>query len=525
MPTPVRDGAGSGMALTFGAVLARARELRRDRRDKRRWLAEAAQMDQPEGRIDRYELCRRYYRGEHRVQLMEREREYLQASGIPYCENYCKTIVDTHASRLAVRGFGGDKELARFGRELWIENEMDAAQSRIHRGAVKLGDYFLLIDPPELDANDRPQTLPLLCPTEPDEFKLVYDSGYPLYGVKVWTTKRKGPQNPQGRRMRRMNVYWPDSIEYWWTPASSGGDWAGWFLGSEDEGNERPWTMDGTWDGEPIGIPAVHFADYPDPHYGWPMLLGAIPQQDGLNKSLVDVFWVMDAQGWPQQWGSGVDPKKLQRHPGSLWTTPAENARFGQLDPADPARSVGKIESDIRRMAARAHMPLHLMLAGVTLPSGESLKTSESGLVMVTRADRQIPWGHKHIEAVKLAARIERAFGATNPPVDGRLTVNWERAETRQEVDEANTAVLWKALGVSETTVLERLGFDPERERENRSTEGTAGGAADELLRRARDMQGDATGTIPQAPTRSEELGGGRQPAQRPARRRTRVAT
>lgn len=481
-------------------------------------------MDNPVARLSDYELARRYYGGDHRTKLNAREKEYLQASGIPYCENYCETIVDTHAARVAVRGFGSDvEELATFARDVWEANQMDAQQSVIHRGAIKLKDYFVVVEPPEIDRDGKPTGLPKIAPNEPDCFKIVYDSGEPLYAVKVWTTERKSRMNTQGRKVRRMNIYWPDAIEYWWTPASNDGIWGAWIEDEGAEGNVKPWTMDGTPDGEPIGLNAFHFADRPDPHYGTLLLRGVIPQQDGLNKSLIDLFWVMDAQGWPQQWGSGVTASQIKRHPGSLWTTEKDNARFGQLDPADPERSIAKIESDLRRMGARAHMPLHLMLAGGVLPSGESLKTSESGLVTVTRTDRQAPWGHKYAEVIRMAARVENAFGLTEPPLEGRLTTRWERAETRQEVDEANTAVLWKTLGVSETTILSRLGFDPIEERANREREIGRAGAADELFARAREMQ-DQNGTTPagitpQAPIRSETTGGGEQPAQRPANR------
>ena len=456
-------------------------------------------------RLAGYALANRYYDGDHRVQLTTRERQYLQASGIPYAENYCETIVDIHSSRLFVSGFNSDNEqLGEFARDLWDENYMDAEQDKVHSGAIKLADYFLIVEPNE-------DGLPLLCPNQPHMVKAVYDSGRMVYAVKVWNTSQVSPSNPKGQKVRRMNIYWPDQIEKFYAVSVDGdqpSEWIPW----DDGMGERWWTMDGTPSGEPIGIPVIHFANKPNPHYGVSHLRGQYPQQDALNKSLIDHFWIMDAQGWPQQWGAGVKASDIKRHPGSLWTVESDQGKFGQLDPADPEKSIASIESQIKRMAARSATPLHLMLAGEQLPSGESLKTSESGLERAS-VRRQNSWRHKWVQAVRIAARVEKAFGQTDPPVDSkaRLACRWEKAGTRTEVDEANVAVLWDALGVSRDTIHSRLGFDPVEEKRKREAEG--GGISTDLLAKAQQM------TAPQAPTRSEEAGGGQQPAQKPGNR------
>jgi Phage portal protein, SPP1 Gp6-like len=476
--------------------LGLALRRRRDAPLEQEFLTAAADMGA--GRVERYDLAEAYYRGEHRVRLTTRERKFLEASGLQYCENFCETIVDAMVDRLRVRGFGTESEqLATFAKETWADNRMDAGQLPVHEAAVKLGDAFVIVE------GGKDGGKPRWSYNDPRQVKVVYDSGEPLYASKVWATSRPSASNPQGRPIRRLNVYWPHEVEKWFS-TSSNGAWAPFRDNEDDEGNIVFWTTDGTPDGDPLGIPVVHFAHKPNPHYGISKLQGVIPQQDALNKSLVDLFWVMDAQGWPQQWGTGVKADAIKRHPGSLWTTEHQEGKFGQLEAADPTRSIASIESQIKRMASRSQTALHLMLAGGNLPSGETLKTSESG--QTKAAGRfQTTGGNRWEDVVMISARVERAFGTASPPLDKQLECRWAQAESRNEIDEANTAVLWKTLGVSEDTILSRLGFDPAEERRKRERDGDT--TAQQLLERARQMR---------APTRPEERGGGRQPTQDP---------
>lgn len=471
------------MAMSLAPVWRTVKErvLRVGSKEQQDFLKAAADMGSE--RLDLYGRYEDYYDGEHRVQLAEREREYLEASGFRYAENFCETIVDAETDRLKVTGFDSDQEKLRdFAHDLWDVNRMDAAQVEVHEGAVKLGDYFVIVE-----AEDG--RLPYIAANHPSGVKAVYDSGEMVYAVKVWNTNRFSASNPDGQQIRRMNIYWPDAIQKFFCPSKSEDLWAA-FHQDDDDKPTMPWTMDGTPGGEPIGIPVIHFANKPNKKcYGRSELRGVIPQQDALNKSLIDHFWIMDAQGWPQQWGSGVKADAVERHPGSLWTTESEEARFGQLDPADPEKSIQSIESQITRMASRSKTPLHLMLAGGQLPSGETLKTSESGFTR--KIGRfQTFGGNRWEDTIRMAARVANAFdsGQDDPPLEGKLSARWERAESRQELDEANTAVLWKALGVSNDTILSRLGFDPAEERKKREQDPDPL-IADELLEKARQMQ------------------------------------
>jgi len=51
---------------------------------------------------------------------------------------------------------------------------------------------------------------------------------------------------------------------------------------------------------------------------------------------------------------------------------------------------------------------------------------------------------------------------------DVKVNVHWPELVEADDAELAKTAVLWQQLGVSEDTILRRLGFDPEVEREKR---------------------------------------------------------
>ena len=486
--------------LRDGLTKALGLDERRQSQENQEFLTDAADMGS--ARLDGYARAERYYGGDHRVQLTAREREYLQSSGVPFAENYCETIVDALTHRLKLRGFSSDSEGFQAHAKRFMRARFKTHFGRVLDDAVRLGDGFLILEP---DATGKARA----CHNPPDLCKLVYDSGEDLHGVKCWKTRRRSLANPEGKQIVRLNIYWPDSVEKWFQ-LPDGEGWAP-FVESVGGSHTEVWTMDGRPSGEPLGIAMLHFAHKPGKDcYGRSKLQGVIPQQDALNKTLLDFFWVMDAQGWPQQWATGVSNTEYERSPGFVWTTESELAKFGQLEAADPAKLILGIESQVKRMASRAAVPLHLMLAGSQLPSGESLKTSESGLV-ASAEDLHDPWGEKACDAVRMGARIEKAFSGDFDEdfEDASLEANWVPAGSRSEVDEANVAAIYQSVGVSQDSIISYLGFDPEEERAKRKQDPDM--AAAELLSKARAMQ---------APTRSEELGGGEQPAQKPENRR-----
>ena len=456
-----------------------------------------AAADMGEKRLRRYRLYQEYYEGEHRTLLLERARRYLEASGLRYAENFCETIVDVLAERLQVVGFqveDNDAASDWLTKTVWPKNEMDEKEGVVHTETTKKGDGFLIV------GYDEARELPTFTWNRPEIIKPVYSDENPdemEYAAKVWTTNQVSSTNPTGQTINRLNLYYPDRVEKWFSVGDRNGkeDWAP-HVDPEDldeHGTPRwpiPWTMDGLPDGEPIGIPVIHFRNKPKGQtFGRSEIHATIPQQDALAKQLLDLFYVMDAQGWKQRWASGIPDNESIVTAIGEWIKSANNdAKFGEFAAEDPTPMGEQIEGTLRRMASRSKTPLHLMMTGGDLPSGETLKTAESPLVHKAK-DRQVTHGNAWAKAQRVGVRVVEAFGklptvvlddddgeTTSATVaidpDSEIRTIWGNPESRNEQSETNTlGVQVEILGLSKTTALRKLGYDPEEEEDLREDE------------------------------------------------------
>lgn len=436
------------------------------------FLRDAADMGKD--RVAGYALYEEFYDGERRYPVLDRAKQVLERHGVPFCENFIETVIDIAAQHIKVAGIqvGENQEASDWlSGPVWRANRMEQVQDTLHTMAMVKGDEFVIVGW-DTDAN-----LPRITRNRPEIVKPEYgDDGEMLYAAKVWDTRQRGEQNPDGDPILRMNLYYPERIEkYFAADGSDDAEWARW-QDPDDGAWPVVWTMDGTPDGEPIGIPVVHYRNRPKGRdFGRSDVRGMMSFDAELSKQLIDLFYVMDLQGWPQRWASGIksdDPLKVA--PGEIMKASSEDAKFGQFDAADPSNSQTVIEGTLRRWALKTQTPIHLMLVGGQLPTGETLKTAYAGLVKKSE-DRHDDFGGSHKDVQRLCLRLARAFGEPQFEVsedeEADIDVHWEDAEPRNEIDEANAALLHEELGVSQTTTLRKLGYDPDEEASLRAKE------------------------------------------------------
>lgn len=444
-----------------------------------------------------YALFQSYYDGEQKVRLADRVRRFLEASTLSFAENFCEPIIDVLAERLEVEGFNaliGDEPapdaFAQWLDRVWQRNRADALQGVVHTSTFVKGDAFVTVD------YNPARQLPRFTFNRPDVIKAVYSSDEPdvlEYVGKLWTTTAYGPQNEKGRAIQRINVYYPDRVEKYYRMhgTADAGGWERW-TDVEDVGVwPVPWVGK---DGAPLGIAVVHFRNKPlGQMYGRSELRSVLPQQDALNKQVIDLHDILDNQAWPQRYVTGVanDTVDLTHKPGEYLHTPAEAAKFGQLDAADPSGVLAAIEQTISRIARRSRTPLHL-LAGGGLPSGEALKTAEAGLV--AKAERRgVDLGNSWEDVMLLAARVQAAYGS---PVIADLSdlvieTQWRNPQSRSEHDDFDWINAAQVAGVSQHSMQIRLGLDPEEELQHKATEqSTLDAAAGALLDAGLGAQG-----------------------------------
>ncbi len=449
------------------------------------FLKDCAEFDQ--ARLEAYALYESYYDGEQSVKLTDRTKKWLEQHGgqVKWCENFAEPIVDVLAERLRVSGFGvfaGEEKRSIMDRltrkpkpedvttqlhsyidNLLEQNGFDAMQDVVHTNCLVKGDVVLVA----YVKDGKPR----LTWNPPENWKFVYSEETPdevSLAIKVWTTKEKTAQNPEGNEITRMNLYWPERIEKYYR-AGRDGEWGRW----QTEG--EPWPAPWVDDGKPLGI-----SDFQLKYkslgrsYGRSRIKAAIPFQDALNKQVVDLMMVLDQMGWPQRYffGADVSQAAINSFIGSYLTAPqASEVKAGQWDPADTKGILDSIESTLSRLARRCRVPLHLITGG-DMPSGESLKASESGLVNTARLT-QTEWGAVWEAAIKMLVKLGQVYGDA-PKVDlDTLTIRceWADPESRNDKEEAETALIKQSLGVSQDTLLTELGYDPEEEREKRAQE------------------------------------------------------
>lgn len=426
-------------------------------------LTELAEPD--EALLKDYALFERYYDGDQNVRLTDRERQYLRRAGLPFSENFCETIIDTMANRLTVTGFlNDDNQGAQDWADEWFGGDAIAETAgTVHTNVPLKGDGYLGV------AFDTELGIPTFHWNDPACCTPVYNAeGKLLMVAKTWSEAAPSPTNPEGKLIRRLNLYLADRVEKWFTEAS-GGAGTVWSLHMDegDTGWPTPWVRP---DGTPRGVGIIHFRNKPKGRdHGRSELRSMIPQQDYLNKQLIDLANVLDNQGWAQRWATGVSAKTagtLKNLAGELWATPNEQAKFGQFDSAEVKGILEAVDGTLRRISGRSQTPFHLLLAAVIgqLPSGESLKTAEAGLIFKCK-DRHPGYGLSWATGVGIAAGLEADFGTTGLTYDGEaFDTQWEDPTSRNEVSEWEIAEAKGRVGVSRHTVLEEMGYDPTEE-------------------------------------------------------------
>jgi hypothetical protein len=423
-----------------------------------------------------YRTYEDYYTSENqRVLLTDRLRRFLNRSGFMWCENFCEVVVDVLCERLIMDQFSSeDATVQDWLDEIWKSTRMLELQSIVHTNTVMKGDGYVIVD------MDSATGKPRIHYNRPEIIKPIYDSEDSenlLFAAKTWKSQLETPTNPNMYPVVRMNLYWPNQVEKWFNAASDGSaEWA-----KHLDPGDTVWPI--PWEdqyGEPLGVPVFHFKNKSKGKtWGVSEIRGTIPQQDSLNKLLVDLTMVLDSHGAAQRYGTGIkqeEKTQLSGNPGTLWTVVNPEARFGQFDAINPEGLLASIEAQLQRIAGRSRTPLFLLVLSGDAPSGESLKTAETGLVAKSK-DRAAPLGNKWEDVFVMCAKIAQISGDLDSSIEidsDLIDSHWRDPESRNVLEESSAlATRVTQLGLSKHTALQELGYDPEEEAEYKDEETT----------------------------------------------------
>ena len=426
----------------------------------------------------RVRALRAYYSGEHPVMLTDRQQEFLgplvEGEQFTFAHNLVRVVVNTLAERLSVTGFAINGVTAAEDDDtagaaglwtLWKQLAADLLEQELYPTALRDGRAYLMVD---FDpATNAPRwnmyevddgRAGIVLHRDPEDQRRV------LFATRYWWTF--DPLTPGTTGIERKTVYLPGEVRKYrrtggavqWTPVQDVSD-ISWPL---------PWLYQ---DGSPMGVPVIEFANP-----GGAEADNFIGMQNALNKSWLDLIAAADSAGFPllvAEYQAGAMPTstsdsdltgsdEISIAPGRIFEIEAANVR--RIEAANLAPMLDVIWALTAAIAGVSRTPQYYLrpVGGGDVPSGESLKQLESGLV-ARAVKRQRVWGQAWEDVLHMTLRIAETFGpGLGVDPSASISVEWADANTRNELLQAQEAQLHKALGVPDEQVWKVLGYSPE---------------------------------------------------------------
>lgn len=367
-----------------------------------------------------------------------------------FSSNFCALVVDGTRERMEVTGFdfGGKRRNERASR-LWGEYELDALSQMAHTEALVKSEAYVLIEP------NRGE--PVVTVEDPYDAIVALD---PRTRKRVAGLKRYVDDNGQ----LVVYLYRPTEVAV----LESDGVWSP----TEDFRlrlvDVRPNPLE--------VVPLIPLVNRPRLRKGGQSEVGPVmSNQDAINKYRADALIAAEFGAFRQRWATGLDipedpetGKPIEPFKSAvdrLWVVPPPDpeqpnpmeTKFGEFSQTDLTPYQQMIESEVGAMSSISRMPYHYLLGQpqAVPPSGESLKSSEAGLIRKVRT-QLIHFGQGWAEAMRLLLL------ASNDGVSRPGSTLWADPETRNEA--VRTDSITKAYGTGIITRDEAraaLGYDP----------------------------------------------------------------
>jgi len=383
-----------------------------------------------------------YYEGNQPLAFAsEKFREAFGGRFRAFTSNFCSLVVDGTRERMEVTNFDfGSKRRNARAWSLWQKAKMDSRSQMAHTEALVKSIAYVLVNPrplgqaPLITVEDAYDTI-----TFPDP----QDSSRQLAGLKRYV-------DLEGHLV--VFLYLPDAV---------------YALRSTQR-----WSRTQVQEGMTLApLPGLPFPQRNDlgevpliPLVNRPRLNGqgksevgpVMSNQDAINKYRADALIAAEFGAFRQRWATGLDiPEDPETgHPiepfksavDRLWVVPPPDpedpspteTKFGEFSQTDLGPYQAMIESEVGAMASISRMPYHYLLGQpqAVPPSGESLKSSEAGLISKVRT-QLIHFGEGWEQVMRLALI---ASGDTRAR-DQEAVTNWRDPETRNDAARTDATV------------------------------------------------------------------------------------
>jgi len=402
-----------------------------------------------------------FYEGRHPLTFATPK--FRDAFGIAFKEfsdNWCALVVDACEERLNVEGFrlGSNPEGDKRAWKLWQANQLDAESQLVHTEGLINGRTYVLVWE---DPNDP--KVPSITAEHPTEMVVATAAGcrrHRLAAMKRWL---------DDSGFVFATLYLPDRIYKFKSRSKIKGSRVSWITPTKWVPRGVPDSDGGDEFDNPLGVVPVV------PFYNRPRLMGVgsseiasvIPIQNGVNKLVLDMIVASEFGAAPQRWATGLEVPKdpITGQPvemfktmlDRLWSTKSKDTTFGEFRATDLANFVKGIELLVQHIASQTRTPPHYFYLSGQFPSGESIKSAETGLVAKTRRKMR-HFGESWEEVMRLAFLV---LGDTKRARVVDSEVIWGDPEYRSEAEHIDATIKLKAINVPDEILWERAGFSP----------------------------------------------------------------
>jgi hypothetical protein len=442
------------------------------------WLARL--MHRLEARAAEMQVFDDYYEGHQPLAFAsDKFREAFGSRFRAFSSNFMALVVDGTRERLEIQGFRfkdpkGDKDLW----DIWQENDLDAGSQLAHTESLVKGTAYALVEPnggtPQITVED-----PLDC---------IVEHGPKNRRERVAALKRwVDPDGhliifvylPEAIYKYRSDKPWPTPIPGWPAPSIMAdvqtqlSDWGG-LSRYEVPGEDWPLL-------NPLGvIPIIALPNRPRLKKGGSSEIAAVmSNQDAVNKYRADALVAAEFVAVPQRYAINLDlerdpdtgrPKEpFQSGTSRLWVVPPPDpdnpdpqpVQLGQFAAADLTPYLKAIQTEVGHIASISRTPYYYLLGEPQSipPSGESLKSSEAGLVKKIGAT-SIHLGEGWEETMRVALL---AMDDSRAELRTAATI-WADPETRNEAARTESIIRqYEARVIDLETAQEMLGYSPEQ--------------------------------------------------------------
>jgi len=387
-----------------------------------------------------------YHDGKHRLAFTSQKfRDAFGGMFSSFADNWMQLVVDAVEERLNVEGFryGTDPKSDKDAWLIWQANCLDAESQLAHSEALIKGDAYAIVW-----GDDEGN--PKVSIESPRDVVVAFEPGNRkrrIAALKKW----RDDDGFHATLFTENFVYKFDKDD-----RDVNGDWKPALTTSE------PWPLPNPMGEVPV-VPLTNRASLTS-HYGVSEFLNAIPIQDAVNKLVADMLIASEYISFPQRYVTGMEipidentgrpiaPFNIASDRLLVAEDPA--AKFGSLAAGDLQNYVTGIETLVQHIASQTRTPPHYFYLNGNFPSGDAIKSAETGLVAKTRRKMRF-FGESWEEVMRLC------FKVLNDPrgeVINSETI-WADPEYRSEAELADALIKRSAIGVPRQQLWEDAGY------------------------------------------------------------------